>query len=379
MQYERLSSSEQVSSSDRVSSSSDWVSSSSLLYIGIFIFIIIIIGLITLRLSYCRNRDIILENTKVESTTNKNIKKCTLTDLDREFYISTPTCMMKNLPIILLFHGGGEDPWNEKGTGIMNYTEFNNTNSICIAFQGQNSNNGHSWQNAFPWLENNPKNDIQFVQTVLSRLQNSSISKYCNFNRIYASGKSDGGGFCFYLLEYSTIKIKKIATCSSAHFTLDSITNTKYLSNNIQSVPILAIHGTGDIVMPYNGQQFLNKDAVDKAEYWKTIDPTLNNTYTFNIPSLWNYIGNLFNNKNSINTNLSNNSTLNNWGTVKLITATNQNHCWMGHENSGPDSDKPSNKDFDATTLICTFFDNIKLINYINNITTPKIMFQSIS
>ena len=41
------------------------------------------------------------------------------------------------------FHGGGEDTWNEKGTGIMNYTEFDKTNSICIAFQGQISNNGN--------------------------------------------------------------------------------------------------------------------------------------------------------------------------------------------------------------------------------------------
>ena len=351
------------------------------LLLGLFLLLSLlsIPGIVIFRIIYCKKKDIELESTKVESTTNKNIKKCILTDLDREFYISTPSCMKTNLPIILLFHGGGEDPWNEKGTGIMNYTEFNNTNSICIALKGQNSNNGHSWQNAFPWLKNNPENDINFVQTVMDRLKSSTFSKHCDFNRIYASGKSDGGGFCFYLLEYSTIKLKKIATCSSAHFTLDSITNTKYLSNNIQSVPILAIHGTGDIVMPYNGQHFLNKDAVDKAEYWKTIDPTLNNTYTFDIPSLWNYIGNLFDNKDSINTDISNNSTLKNWGSVKLITAKNQNHCWMGHENSGPDSDKPSNKDFDATTLICNFFDNIKLINYKNNIKTPKTMFLSVS
>lgn len=337
------------------------------------------IGTIIFRVIYCKKQDIKLENTKVESTTNKNIKKYTLTDLDREFYISTPTCIIKNLPILLLFHGGGEDAWNEKGTGIMNYTEFFKTKSICIAFQGQRSNNGNSWQNSFPWLKNNPKNDIDFIQTVMERLKNSSFSKHCDFNRIYASGKSDGGGFCFYLLEYSSIKINKIAICSSAHFTLDSITNTEYLSSNIRSVPILAIHGTGDIVMPYNGQHFLNKDAVEKAEYWKIIDPTLNNTYTFDIPSFWNYIGKLFNNKESIHTYISNNSTLHNWGSVKLITAKNQNHCWMGHENSGPDSDKPSNKDFDATTLICNFFDNIQLINYKNNSKTPKIMFQSIS
>lgn len=327
----------------------------------------------------CKKDDIILENTTYEIITNTNIKKFTLTDLNRDFYISIPLCLKENLPIILLFHGGGEDVYNEEGTGILNYTQFYNTNSICISFQGQISNNGNTWQNSFPWLKYNPKNDINFVQTVLERLQKSNFSKYCNFNRIYASGKSDGGGFCFYLLEYSNIPIKKIGICSSAHYTLDSENNTNFLSNKIRSVPILAVHGTGDTVMPYEGQHFLNKMAQEKAEYWYKIDPTLKNTYTLNIRFFWNYIGNLFNKKNSTIANISNNSTLINWGDVKLITAKNQNHCWMGHQNSGPDSNEISNQEFDATTLLCSFFDNIKLVNYTNPIITPKIILKSIS
>ena len=37
--------------------------------------------------------------------------------------------------------------------------------------------------NSFPWLKNNPENDINFVQTVMDRLKNSTFSKYCDFNR----------------------------------------------------------------------------------------------------------------------------------------------------------------------------------------------------
>ena len=327
----------------------------------------------------CKTEDIVLENTKVENTSNSLIKKYSLIDLKREFYISTPTCLKNNLPIILLFHGGGEEPWNEEGTGIMNYTGLSNTKSICIAFKGQISNNGHSWQNVFPWLRYNIKNDIMFVETVIERLKNSNFSKYCNFNRIYASGKSDGGGFGFYLLEYSSLNITKIGICSSAHFTLHSRLNTKYLSNTIRNIPILAVHGTGDIVMPFKGQHFLNKHAEEKAEYWREIDPSLKNTYTFDIPYFWNYIGYLFNRDKPTILDISNNITLSNWGNVKLITAKNQNHCWMGHKKSGPDSDKISNFQFDATTLLCKFFDNIELINYTNSIITPENLMKSVS
>ena len=38
------------------------------------------------RIISCENKDIKLENTKVESTTKKNVKKYISTDLDREFY-----------------------------------------------------------------------------------------------------------------------------------------------------------------------------------------------------------------------------------------------------------------------------------------------------
>lgn len=327
----------------------------------------------------CKSENIVLENTKVDYTSNPSIKKYFLTDIKREFYISNPSCLKRKLPIILLFHGGGEEPWNEEGTGIMNYTGFWSTNSICIAFKGQRTNNGHSWQNVFPWLKYNPENDIMFVQTVIERLKNSSFSKYCNFNRIYASGKSDGGGFCFYLLEYSTLNIKKIGICSSAHFTLNSRENTKYLSDTIRNIPVLAVHGTGDIVMPFKGQHFLNKYAEEKAEYWKKIDPSLKNTYTFDIFYFWNYIGYLFNKKKPTIENISNNTTLSNWGDVKLITALHQNHCWMGHRESGPESDRNSNFEFDATTLMCKFFDNIELINYTNPVLTPEILLKSVS
>lgn len=132
--------------------------------------------------------------------------------------------------------------------------------------------------------------------------------------------------------------------------------------------------------MPYGGQHFLNQNATKQAEYWKKIDPTLTNTYTFQIPYLWNYIGKLFDKttKSSV-TNFPNNSTLTSWGSVNLIAAKKQDHCWMGHENSGPNSNDSSNKYFDATTLICYFFDNIPLSNYTNSVTTPKIMFNSIT
>ena len=307
-----------------------------------------------------------LRDIKLIKTDNNQINKYILKSKfkDREFYISKPNIKTgKKYPIILLFHGGGEKAFDKKGKGVLNYTKFFKTNSICIVPKGQKSNNGHSWLNAYPWLKNNPKNDVEFVEYIIQTLRNSKYSKFIDFNSIFASGKSDGAGFCLYLHQNSNnINLKKIGICSGAYFTKNSV-NVNNKKINMKKIPILEIHGTKDQVMPYEGQHFKNKKATRDAEYWKEKDSTLQNTYTFDIYNYWNYIAKNINNSVKMKkTNFKGESykykfiDKDNKTVLIHIKVIGQNHCWSGHDKSGPDSHAHQNHYFDATDEICKFF-----------------------
>ncbi|CAF0751618.1 unnamed protein product [Adineta steineri] len=90
--------------------------------------------------------------------------------------------------------------------------------------------------------------DIVFVNTMISTLQ----STFCvDSSRIYATGKSNGGGFVNLLACTPSIaaKFAAFATVSAALY-------TGTFNGNCQtqrSIPILDFHGTADTIAPYNG------------------------------------------------------------------------------------------------------------------------------
>ncbi len=330
-----------------------------------------------------KNRANVTIDTTTSKTTNRD--KITKYTVDkgaphegREFFISVPPNANEETPLIFLFHGGGEVPYTEKNEdGILNYTELYNYNAVIVGFMGQDSNNGHSWISSFPWITKTPLDDVDFVDYIHEKMKVSpSVKKICNVNNLHLTGKSDGAGFCFHLLFNSKLPIKRIAVCSGAHFNLGSVDNNKTFTQIVNGksqyggipniaigIPFLLIHGTADTVMPIKGQHYRNPTAVEKAAYWKTVDSTLENTYTWDIMKLFKAMGgdtsnptlyaSIFDSKN----NKTYSSHL--YGKGKLaryITVGGQNHDWSGHTNSGPGSNDTSNKQFDASDTVCEFF-----------------------
>lgn len=287
---------------------------------------------------------------------------------------------------------------------FVNITAFNYTGSPIIVFLGQESINKFTWQNAFVWLYNNYnqngttlnyQNDVTFVDSVLSKLFRNNIPD------LFLTGLSDGGGFC---ITYSNLtkykeKVKAIGICSSAHYGLNSIKNIDsfdikncFIGNNNTKIPyniilppnisLFIMHGTGDTIMPFNGQNcpgennwvpFFYPTPTINGSLWPVIDPTLefnngnftNNTYTVSLPDYINKIiesndltpspqlpqeppdGSYF---YSVYSNKKNNTVLN------FIAITNQDHDWSGHYNSGPNANLPPNFIMDATQLLIKFF-----------------------
>jgi len=277
----------------------------------------------------------------------------------------------KKVPILFLFHGGGET-----ADEIVEYTGFSQINAYVIAPYGQVSLNKYSWENAFPWLSNPPQSDVTFVQDILNYLQtNVTFDMPIDFDRIYASGKSDGAGFALYLANFysSIIPIKAVAICSGAYFCLNNESNYGNTQNiNLKKntkIPLLEMHGTEDSVMPYTGQSFQNTLAKqycsNSNSYWNKIDPNCNNTYTANIYNYWKYWGN---NKEP-NISSINGQQLFIWNNNIHIQIANGDHDWSGHLNSGPKSNSTNNLSFDATLVISKFL-NLDYSSYNTTITT---------
>lgn len=298
--------------------------------------------------------------------------------------------------ILLCFPGGGETM--DEFLSFTNVADIDITDTTIIVFEGQESNNKFTWQNAFPWLiKDSCQNDIEFIDTVLSKeyyLINST-----NPN-LFLTGKSDGAGFCMLYSNLSKYQsdIKGIFVCSGAYFGLKNAFNIEeYDSNNIcelnnddniiriplnivipkKNISITILHGTSDSLMSYEGQPYCNQKAYERSSgrsgrsdigVWHEVDSTLSqsksNTYTANIEAFVNVIidkNQLNENKNTID--VSGYSTLsctniNHTMSLNFITIYGQDHDWSGHIHSGPNSQVVNQANFqlDATYLLCQFF-----------------------
>lgn len=266
----------------------------------------------------------------------------------------------KSNKILLVFHGGGENAGYGEN-GILGYSGLNEADAIVLSFNGQKSNNGQTWINAFPWLiekssydfynENKGglkslPDDVLFVKTVLN--------KYPNNYSIYATGKSDGAGFVAFIIALflDDIPIKAAATCSMALFYTKFNEPTPPPSIGLPKLgdtPFLELHGTKDTVMPFNGQQFTTAPS---STIWQLIDPTMKDTYTMG-PYDWLLKENPDQNPKS--ETLSNNNQMYKWSNNILIAVNNGDHDWFGHENSEPNSSSEPNLSINATSVILKF------------------------
>jgi poly(3-hydroxybutyrate) depolymerase len=279
--------------------------------------------------------------------------------------------------ILLCFPGGSENMFT-----FLNYTNFDKIGGRVIIFEGQSAGNKYTFQNAFPWMFKTMQNDIYFVDKIVGDIINYDLQHRQISPKLFLTGKSDGGGFTILYANLSLHKnhIKAIGICSAAHFGINDINNIQpynrqnYINNGVvipyniilpPDISIFIMHGTHDQIMPYNGQLYANSLALKlanlplqnpKKTIWKKIDNSLKNTYTPNIQSYVNKIIKLTKNEVTKNNYYSCQTAAKYNSYVNFITIFNQNHCWSGHSNSGPDSNNIYNMHLDATYLLTLFF-----------------------
>ena len=278
----------------------------------------------------------------------------------------------KGLPLILAFHGGGQELHNIRGTGFIDYTGLASAPAVVVFPEGNPSRNGHSWINAFPWMKSNPFDDFAFIEQLLVDIQRRKDIPPINLERIFALGKSDGAGFAMSLAckPLKSYHLAGLALVSGAYFGIGSATSWGASSDKIclpiDPTPILMIHGTADSVMPFNGQHFLNPKALAHRDgYWSQIDPEVqgesSNTYTADIPLYAEAIARDPEGCQDSQVKLIHRASIETTWTgckapFRTMWVKGGNHVWEGHRNSGPESGTSPNMDFDATIKILEYF-----------------------
>ncbi|KAM3087054.1 hypothetical protein ACMFMG_001164 [Clarireedia jacksonii] len=165
-------------------------------------------------------------------------------------------------PVIFSFHGGNRNASEQLELDQLTSTFFNN-NSIVVYPQGINK----KWEGD----PEQTQNDTQFVTDIMTSLE----STYCiDSNRIYATGKSDGGGFCNTLACHPVLstKIAAFAPVSGAFYIdVQPCTPSSVpipCTPGRSKIPMLEFHGGEDETIHYSGQRNRSNECLPTIPHW---------------------------------------------------------------------------------------------------------------
>ncbi|KQB85649.1 alpha/beta hydrolase family esterase [Corynebacterium oculi] len=157
--------------------------------------------------------------------------------MNRSLIVDMPTqpAPEKGHAVLFMFHG-----WQENAVLMQEYTQMEDAQAIVVYPDGLT----RAWGGG-PYAQTNEnKGDEALVRDIMGRLE---ATYPIDRERVFAAGMSNGGGFATLLGCRVDDVIKGVASVSSANY--DGIRD----GCSESPLPILAIHGTADQVMQYDG------------------------------------------------------------------------------------------------------------------------------
>ena len=143
-------------------------------------------------------------------------------------------------PVIFAFHGH-----NQTNTQMQVYTRLDECNAIIIYPQGRDGTDGESaWESAPYASTNGGDQDTAMTLHILARLKRNYA---VDSDRIFALGKSNGGGFATKLGCTHPDVFAAVASVAGAYYP------HTHSDCSTQPLPYLEIHGQQDTVIPYEG------------------------------------------------------------------------------------------------------------------------------
>ena len=169
----------------------------------------------------------------------------------RQFIIYVPSIYKSShpTPLIFNFHARNSNAFKQ-----MRYGDFrkisDTANFIILHPQGLKDNSGVThWS-----LGHSKIDDIGFLISLYSHM----VSNYnINLDRVYSTGMSNGGYMSYYLACNMSDKIAAIASVTGAMGSFMQLN-----CRPIHPTPILEIHGTDDVIVPFN-------NIINGINYWR--------------------------------------------------------------------------------------------------------------
>jgi poly(3-hydroxybutyrate) depolymerase len=285
---------------------------------------------------------------------------------NRAYKVFVPTSYAKDTatPLILSYHGANGKMDSQAALDRLTDPFFGGATHIVVYLQGNADDasdpNHTTWQGA----PGNESDDLGFTADVLDELE----QKLCvDTSRVYATGKSQGGGFVNRLACDPTLstRIAAFAPVSGAYYIdgvskaecgsppVDDIDLDAVCSPGRKGVPILAFHGGNDKIIDITGDWRSQKclpDVRSWIEQWADRNGLdVDDAKTDSIEG-------------------SDNGKVTAWGggvVTFVYDGDDIGHDWpatiWNNDNSSDDDEGKVRAPFNATSLILDFFDGVVL------------------
>lgn len=165
----------------------------------------------------------------------------------REYIYFKPSNAPENCPLVFVCHG-----YSGTAEGIMNYSHFNDLAieygfAVCYP-QGIEDADGYTFFNVgYDFQNNETVDDVAFLEDLIDLF---SIDNSIDTDKVFCTGMSNGGDFCYLLACEASDAFQGVAPISGM-IMQDIMDNC----SPYQNIGILEIHGTQDNVTYYNGDE----------------------------------------------------------------------------------------------------------------------------
>ena len=170
------------------------------------------------------------------------------------------TTVLAKQPLVFNFHGYGSNASEQMAYGDLR-SQADANGFILVHPEALDDIYGRSYWNIRGWSQS-VHDDVKFTENLINLL----MDKYSiNAERIYSTGMSNGGFFSFHLACNLNASFAAVASVTG------SMTNSTFDNCNPRKpTPVMQIHGSLDVVVPYKGDDTRNmKPIMDVMEYWK--------------------------------------------------------------------------------------------------------------